>query len=290
MNQICKEANRLLEVNVTAGIGQAVTGLGNLAVSYQGAVDAVDYRVLLEPNQAIYIRDIQPAPSRDFVLDDQDIQKVTKAVKLGRQHEVREAVEELMGKFKHSNISLHRYQVAMMELVTELLKLGRSYHLNLEEIFGGNMDFYQEIAKFDSLDSLGEWLYNVCMKFRSLIRQEQTDSTKLLTEKAKQFIQENYADSNLSVEILSNYLNVSAAYFSTIFKKETGQSFVMYLTNVRMEAALELLNNTQEKTYVIAGEVGYTEPNYFSYVFRKKYGMSPTKYRMSKMENHESED
>lgn len=290
MNQICKEANRLLEVNVTAGIGQAVTGLGNLAVSYQGAVDAVDYRVLLEPNQAIYIRDIQPAPSRDFVLDDQDIQKVTKAVKLGRQHEVREAVEELMGKFKHSNISLHRYQVAMMELVTELLKLGRSYHLNLEEIFVGNMDFYQEIAKFDSLDSLGEWLYNVCMKFRSLIRQEQTDSTKLLTEKAKQFIQENYADSNLSVEILSNYLNVSAAYFSTIFKKETGQSFVMYLTNVRMEAALELLNNTQEKTYVIAGEVGYTEPNYFSYVFRKKYGMSPTKYRMSKMENHESED
>lgn len=290
MNQICKEANRLLEVNVTAGIGQAVTGLGNLAVSYQGAVDAVDYRVLLEPNQAIYIRDIQPAPSRDFVLDDQDIQKVTKAVKLGRQHEVREAVEELMGKFKHSNISLHRYQVAMMELVTELLKLGRSYHLNLEEIFGGNMDFYQEIAKFDSLDSLGEWLYNVCMKFRSLIRQVQTDSTKLLTEKAKQFIQENYADSNLSVEILSNYLNVSAAYFSTIFKKETGQSFVMYLTNVRMEAALELLNNTQEKTYVIAGEVGYTEPNYFSYVFRKKYGMSPTKYRMSKMENHESED
>lgn len=290
MNQICKDANRLLEVNVTAGIGQAVTGLGNLAVSYQGAVDAVDYRVLLEPNQAIYIRDIQPAPSRDFVLDDQDIQKVTKAVKLGRQHEVREAVEELMGKFKHSNISLHRYQVAMMELVTELLKLGRSYHLNLEEIFGGNMDFYQEIAKFDSLDSLGEWLYNVCMKFRSLIRQEQTDSTKLLTEKAKQFIQENYADSNLSVEILSNYLNVSAAYFSTIFKKETGQSFVMYLTNVRMEAALELLNNTQEKTYVIAGEVGYTEPNYFSYVFRKKYGMSPTKYRMSKMENHESED
>ena len=275
---------------MTAGIGQAVTGLGNLAVSYQGAVDAVDYRVLLEPNQAIYIRDIQPAPSRDFVLDDQDIQKVTKAVKLGRQHEVREAVEELMGKFKHSNISLHRYQVAMMELVTELLKLGRSYHLNLEEIFGGNMDFYQEIAKFDSLDSLGEWLYNVCMKFRSLIRQEQTDSTKLLTEKAKQFIQENYADSNLSVEILSNYLNVSAAYFSTIFKKETGQSFVMYLTNVRMEAALELLNNTQEKTYVIAGEVGYTEPNYFSYVFRKKYGMSPTKYRMSKMENHESED
>ena len=68
-----------------------------------------------------------------------------------------------------------------------------------------------------------------------------------------------------------------------------GQSFVMYLTNVRMEAALELLNNTQDKTYVIAEKVGYAEPNYFSCVFRKKYGMSPTKYRLSKKEEHDQE-
>lgn len=290
IDQVCKAARRVLEVNVTAGIGQAVSDLGSLALSYKGAVDAVEYRVLLEPNQAIYIRDIQPVVNSDFVLDDQDVQKVTRAVKLGKKQEVEEAVDELIAKFKNSHISLHRYQVAMMELLTELLKLGRSYHLNLEEIFGGNMDFYREMAKFESLDSLGEWLHSVCMKFRSLIRQEQTDSAKLLTEKAKQLIQENYADSKLSVEMLCQHLNVSAAYFSTVFKKETGQSFVMYLTNVRMEAALELLNNTKDKTYVIADKVGYTEPNYFSYVFRKKYGISPTKYRMSKMEHNEGED
>ena len=75
--------------------------------------------------------------------------------------------------------------------------------------------------------------------------------------------------------MLCGHLNVSAAYFSTIFKRRQARVFVMYLTHVRMEAALELLNNTQDKTYVIAGKVGYTEPNYFSYVFRKQYGMSP---------------
>ena len=79
---------------------------------------------------------------------------------------------------------------------------------------------------------------------------------------------------------------MSAAYFSTIFKRETGESFVTYLTNVRMEAALELLNNTRDKTYIIARKVGYTEPNYFSYVFKKKYGISPTKYRMSSLEQN----
>ncbi len=56
-------------------------------------------------------------------------------------------------------------------------------------------------------------------------------------------------------------------------------SFVVYLTQVRMEQALHLLNTTEEKSYIIAGMVGYEEPNYFSYVFKKQYGVSPSKYR-----------
>ena len=101
-------------------------------------------------------------------------------MKLGQSHEVRVAVAELINKFKNSNISLRRFQVAMLEMVTELSKLGRSYHLNLEEVFGGNVDFYQEIVRFDSLDDLEDWLINICMKFRTFIRQEQMDSAKLL--------------------------------------------------------------------------------------------------------------
>ena len=59
-------------------------------------------------------------------------------------------------------------------------------------------------------------------------------------------------------------------------------SFVAYLTRVRMEQAIRLLDTTDEKSYVIAGMVGYEEPNYFSYVFKKQYGISPSRYRQSK--------
>ena len=52
-----------------------------------------------------------------------------------------------------------------------------------------------------------------------------------------------------------------------------------YLTEVRLQHALNLLNTTTDKTYMIATAVGYTEPNYFSYVFKKKFGVSPSKYR-----------
>lgn len=72
---------------------------------------------------------------------------------------------------------------------------------------------------------------------------------------------------------------MSPAYFSTVFKKETGQAYIAYLTDVRLNRAVELLMTTEDKTYIIAEKVGYPEQNYFSYVFKKKFGVSPTKFR-----------
>lgn len=88
-------------------------------------------------------------------------------------------------------------------------------------------------------------------------------------------------DSTLSLDTVCAQLGVSTAYFSTMFKRETGQGFVGYLTDLRMEKALELLNTTDEKTYQIAARIGYEDPNYFSYVFKKRFGVSPSKYRAS---------
>ena len=104
--------------------------------------------------------------------------------------------------------------------------------------------------------------------------------THRVIREAKEYIREHFSDPELSVETLCSHLHMSPAYFSTVFKKETGQAYVNYLTEVRLKKAVELLNETDDKTYMIAQKVGYQEQNYFSYVFKKRYGMSPTKYRM----------
>jgi two-component system response regulator YesN len=107
-----------------------------------------------------------------------------------------------------------------------------------------------------------------------------------LAQNAQQFIQEHYSNPSISVETLCSFLHVSPAYFSTVFKRETEQSFVSYLTDVRLQNALNLLDTTNDKTYMIAEKVGYTESNYFSYVFKKRFGVSPSKYRSN--EEHSS--
>ena len=60
-------------------------------------------------------------------------------------------------------------------------------------------------------------------------------------------------------------------------------SFIAYVTNVRMERAAHLLLESDDKTYLIAEKTGYTDPNYFSYVFKKQFGMSPSKYKAGKL-------
>ena len=80
------------------------------------------------------------------------------------------------------------------------------------------------------------------------------------------------------------FVRCSACQTPTMFKKEKGTSFIGYLTDYRMEQASRLLLETDEKNYVIAKEVGYADPNYFSYVFKRRFGVSPVKYRAEQRE------
>jgi len=282
MNQICKLARRFLELTVTVGIGSPVDSLADLHHAADGARGALDYRVLMGSGRAIYIDDIEPDPAAQLQFDEQDERALLSAIKIGSPDDISRAVEQMIGCFRASRLPLGQYQLYFMEMMAELIKIIRTYQIDITEVFGPDFDGNFHLSRFDSLDALGSWFNETCLKISSLIRRERTNSSKAIAERAKQFIAENFANFDISVEMLCDHLHVSPAYFSTLFKKETGMSFVTYLTQVRMEEAIKLLSTTEDKTYEISLKVGYSEPNYFSYVFKKQFGMSPTKYRSSK--------
>ena len=103
-----------------------------------------------------------------------------------------------------------------------------------------------------------------------------------LLEDAKSFIDENYKHDDMSLNTVAAQVNISPSYFSTIFSNEMGQTFVEYLTRVRLDKAKELLMCSTMRTAEIGYEVGYKDSHYFSYIFKKIVGCSPKEYRSRK--------
>ena len=98
-------------------------------------------------------------------------------------------------------------------------------------------------------------------------------------DEVKKYIEENYGDEELSLNKLAGHVNFSPNHLSMVFSAQTGMTFIKYLTDYRMNKAKELLRCTNKRGSDISYEVGYKDPHYFSYLFKRTQGMTPTQYR-----------
>lgn len=135
---------------------------------------------------------------------------------------------------------------------------------------------YEELGKFHVRNDAIEWLKKC--KQLAFTLEDQRDTLRLITQ-AKQWLAAHYAG-DTSLETIAKQMNVSAKYFSALFKKQTGVNFVDYVTDIRMDKAKRLLLETNKRILEIASEVGYENEQYFSRVFKKTVGQSPLQYRL----------
>ncbi|MBR1892843.1 MAG: response regulator [Lachnospiraceae bacterium] len=278
-DRFCRTAKKFSRATVTAGIGHVVPIISDLSKSFEGADSAVSYRMMYGTGKAINIAEIDPHENAEIPSAEDGMQNVFHRIKTGTTESVDEAVRQLVDSIIQARSTIQQYRLLVMEMIADIFRFGNNNHLNMEDVFGKNNDVYSEALSIDSPSALVAWLYDISIKMQQLIVSERQSSTRSFVDKAEDYVKDNYADKELTIESICNYLGVSSAYFSTVFKKETGKTFINYLTEIRMKKAVELLIDQNEKTYIIAEKTGYADPNYFSYVFKKQYGMSPSKYK-----------
>ncbi|WP_283680927.1 response regulator transcription factor [Parablautia sp. Marseille-Q6255] len=278
-DRFCRYALRIIGAVVTIGVGRACRELLELSQSYSGAREAVSYRGIYGATRAINIAEIAPrGNSGAGGANEADLAKLFKAVRLGTAQEVKEAVEQYLGHTLFPQQSLQQHHIDVLELVSALYRFAENNELTVAAFSGDMGKLCSRLLDLEP-EALRKWLCGVCLSMRELMINERSQSTKSFVQKAKEYVRGNYADEEISLDHVCESLGVSNSYFSTIFKKETGNSFIGYLTDYRMEQAARMLLETNEKSYIIAKRVGYADPNYFSYVFKRRYGVSPSKYR-----------
>ncbi|MFV0520116.1 MAG: response regulator [Lachnospirales bacterium] len=274
LNNLCKDCKKNLDITITIGIGEGVLSLFGLYKSYEQSKDALGYREIIGNGNAIYIRDVEPLFNIELDFDEQLEGKLLSAIKFYGEKEIEEVVEEIINKLILSNIHTSQRQVYIISILNSLLRTMQKYN-----VYSLKYNFFEHIQNLNTSNDIKLWLLEICNHINKNIDTERNNNNQNLIKNAKQYINENFQNAELSVDMVCNYLHLSEAYFSTMFKKETGTSYINYLTQLRMTKALELLNKSDSKIHIIATECGYQSANYFSYAFKKYYGYSPSKYK-----------
>lgn len=152
--------------------------------------------------------------------------------------------------------------------------------------FGQDQDtFIKTLPEVNSDMSIEEAKTYLISVFKRVIEVRDTESKNQfnsILHQAISYIDEHFVDDEISLNVVAKEVNVSANYFSALFSQETGETFVEYLTKKRMEKAKQLLRQTSLRSGEIAYKVGYRDPRYFSFIFRKTVGCTPRDYRGEK--------
>lgn len=141
-------------------------------------------------------------------------------------------------------------------------------------------DYLPIIINIDNFEQLRKWFIDKVTQACKNITSKHEEQTSGLICKAKSFIEENY-QKDISLDDVSRSVDISPYYFSKLFKEETGENFIEYLTNIRIEKAKSLLVHSSMNIKNICVDTGYSDPNYFSRIFKKQVGVTPTEYRDS---------
>ena len=266
------------------GIGTPVNRLREIPASFEDASHAFAHRYLVAEScilDSSLLMQEGAAENEDFRIsavnpEQIDRTKMQEFLRTGDLDEVVYFVDEFFGKLDGGAMKSRIFrQYITMDAYFSIVDFLKGLGLQKDEIEAPDQDSSILQDEKSAMD------YIVRIMEKALVLREKKASSRYedVVSEVIHYIEDNYAQEELSLNLLASHVNFSPNHLSMIFSQQTGQTLIRYLTDYRMNRAKELLRCSSKKSSVISMEVGYKDPHYFSYLFKKTQGMTPTQYR-----------
>ncbi len=276
IRRLMAESTERQKMTVKAGVGEQVEDVGALPLAYKTARFAMELYYFTE-EEIIFYEDVRKEFHESFDQYQEKVQRLKQAFS-DRQRSVEVEMNQVLAVIRNLHFgnrfaALNRLNLMLSGLVQDLCDL---YLLDTSWIGEGErcMEQMRLMPTYrQTCDLAIVFLGRIHQQILAGGSGEYNEAVRI-----RQYIQEHFAE-NLTLESMARMAGMNAYYFSSYFKKNTGMNFKAYLTEVRMEAAVRLLKNTDCKAYEVAGLVGYRNVRQFNENFKGRYGKSPNEYR-----------
>ncbi len=287
IQRIIEAAESIEEGNYFVGVGTPVNRLSSLGNSYDDANRAFSYRYFREPNQVVYASRLVNTGGSNVDVDVSMVASNEKSkgvyekfLRSGSADEVHHFIHEIFSSFGEKNInSMLFLNYITMDLYFATISFIQDLGYKASDVSEEFEDINSAIKTIGNYKDAEAYLERGLEGAIALRDSNSVKKYSVILKKVMAYIDENFDKDDISLNTVASIANISPNHFSTIFSSEVGVTFIEYLIGKRMERARELLMTTNMRSSEIAYKVGYKDPHYFSYMFKKTQGMTTREYR-----------
>jgi AraC-like DNA-binding protein len=278
-NDLIALLGKLLGVQVSVGVSKTVDEIKALPKSLNEVVQCLHFRNIGEQGQILHADELitQLRSSMDYPF--QIEKELIHALQMGAEENTILKLNEFVQAVKQNGGNAFQIQQYMAQLLGRILRAMMQLGVPLNT-YNRGVNLYEQLFGLREMDQIHKWFVNKVIRpyIKSMIERQDIETRQTIRQ-VLDIIDEEYMQ-DISLEYLSQRIGLLPKRLSAVFAQVTGQNFVDYVTNVRLERSKELLINTDLKVNDIASRVGY-QTSYFIKIFKKSQGMTPGEYRDS---------
>jgi len=255
--------------------GEKVTGLTNIPASYQYALESFSKAFFYDYNSVIYYDKISTLV---YTLDEKLVYNFSQNLLNEDKQNSILLINRLTREIKESaSTSINYVKDVYYKLLQQLLKFSSERNLRNDQKDLDNKSPFEHLASFCTLMDIKTYMLEKIQTIFSAIEEKNMNINPVSS--ILKYIHDNYFDIALSLQTISNKTYLTPAYMCSIFKEQTGTTINSYITKYRITKAKDLLKDHNMKIIDITLKVGYSDGNYFSKIFKKETGLTPSEYK-----------